>query len=86
MSTDAINLTDLGGGKWAVDGNCTVSAPGMPVTSFRFERFTLAHSETFGWAAAAGAPQDPPHRRRAGTITTDGRRWSVERLRRAPGR
>jgi len=56
--TDATNLTDLGGGKWAVDGTCIVNAPGMPATSFRFERFTLAHSD-FGWTAAAGAPQDP---------------------------
>lgn len=59
--TDATNLTDLGGGNWAVDGICTVNAPGMPATSFRFERFALAHSETSGWTAAvvAAGRQDP---------------------------
>lgn len=57
--TDATNMNDIGGGKWSVDGICTVYGDKVSTTTFRFDGFTLSHSDAKGWTAVDGPSQDP---------------------------
>jgi hypothetical protein len=57
--TDVTNMNDIGGGNWSVDGTCTVHGDKVSPTTFRFDGFTLSHSDAKGWAAVGGASQDP---------------------------